>query len=90
MNPFRNGQKVLVGPDTDKIKSVGCIGGVCMTFDMGASGGVIDIRVFGPSVGPVQGLVSLNVRPGFPEIRYRIDMDSPSDPSHVQALLQYI
>lgn len=33
---------------------------------------------------------NLNVRPGFQEIRYRINIDSPSDPSHVQALLQHV
>ena len=31
-----------------------------------------------------------NVRPGFQEIRYRIDIDSPSDPSRVRALLQHV
>jgi uncharacterized OsmC-like protein len=31
-----------------------------------------------------------DVRPGFSEIRYRIDIDSPSDPAKIQALIEHV
>ncbi|AKU25224.1 OsmC family protein [Anoxybacillus geothermalis] len=31
-----------------------------------------------------------DVRPGFLEIRYHIDIDSPSDPKNVQALIEHV
>jgi uncharacterized OsmC-like protein len=31
-----------------------------------------------------------NVRPGFLEIRYYIDIDSPSTPEKVQALIEHV
>ncbi len=33
---------------------------------------------------------NLNVRPGFQQIRYRIDIDSPSDPRQIQELIDHV
>ena len=32
VNPFQKGQRVMVGPDTAKVRLVGCVGRICLTY----------------------------------------------------------
>jgi uncharacterized OsmC-like protein len=38
----------------------------------------------------LRGRIPENVRPGFQEIRYRIDIDSPSEPAKIQELIDHV